>query len=530
MREQILAILWAQFRITRNHFPRSSFGTVLSWSVTGIWHMMFAVFAVLIARAMQAAPEEYLVLGLSTGLLGVFAYMLAVPLVTASAGWSLQLDKLQAFPIANRTLFLIEVVLRLTSSPEMLTLLCGGFAGLLLRRDVFPLAPLFLLLFVSFTLFLQLALRDFILHSFSRNRFREIAAILLAGVALLPRLLVRENTLPLVKPYFLMAANGAVAPWHEIAALSAGQFSVFGMAAALCWNVIAAVVAHHQFMKSLNREDSFRMASILNLSSARGVDVIGRLTRALPDPFGALLEKELRSLIRMPRFRVIFGMACVFSIFVFMPLAMNLGRHSFMSQNMLPVTSLYGLLLLSDVLLMNIFGFDRGAAQIYFAAPAAVSLAIRAKNLAAVIFIALQSLAVPLLSLLFRIQFSWLSLEAGLLAGAVVAVFLLAAGNLLSVYLPRPINPRNPFRQQAGGKVQFWLLGCTLGMFALVGAAFFARWATDRDWVLMAILGLELGIGVLVYWISLDSAVAEALKSRERIVSVLSQNASPMGS
>jgi len=177
---------------------------------------------------------------------------------------------------------------------------------------------------------------------------------------------------------------------------------------------------------------------------------------------------------------------------------------------MLPVTSLYGLLLLSDVLLMNIFGFDRGATQIYFASPPAISLAIRAKNLAAVLFMALQSLAVPLLSMLFRIQFSWLSLEAGLLAGAVVAVFLLAAGNLLSVYLPRPINPRNPFRQQAGGKVQFWLLGCTLGMFALVGAAFFARWATDRDWVLMAILGLEFAIGFLVYWIALDSAVVEA--------------------
>jgi hypothetical protein len=456
--------------------------------------------------------------------------MLAVPLVTASAGWSLQLDKLQAFPIANRTLFLIEVVLRLTSSPEMLTLLCGGFAGLLLRRDVFPLAPFFLLLFVSFALFLQLALRDFVLHSFSRNRFREIATISLAALALLPRLLVSKSTLPLLKPYLLMAANGAAAPWHEIAGLSAGHFSFDAVMAILCWNVMAGVVARRQFMKSLNREDSFRPAAIFNFASARSADVIGRLTRALPDPFGALFEKELRSLIRMPRFRVIFGMACVFGVFVFMTLSSNSGRFSFMSQNMLPMASLYGLLLLSDVLLMNVFGFDRGATQIYFVTPPAVSLAVRAKNLAAVVFIALQSLAVPLLSLLFRVQFSWLSLAAGLLSGAVVAVFLLAAGNLLSVYLPRPINPRNPFRQQAGGKVQLWLLACTLGMFALVGAAFFARWATDRDWVVLAILGLELAIGVLVYWISLDSALEEAMKSRERIVSVLSQNASPMGS
>jgi ABC-2 type transport system permease protein len=530
MREQILAILWAQVRITRNHFPRSSFGTVLSWSVTGIWHLMFAVFAVLIARALQAAPAEYLVLGLSAGLLAVFAYMLLVPLVTASAGWSLQLDQLQAFPIANRTLFSIEVVLRLTSSPEMLILLCGGFAGLLLRQDVFPLAPLFLLLFLSFTLFLQLALRDFILHSFSRSRFREIAAILLASTVVLPRLLVSEDTLPQVKSYLLLIANGTATPWHQMALQSSGRFSFRGIAAILCWNVLAAVVARRQFRKSLNREDSFRTPAIISVASTRALDPISRLTRPLPDPFGALFEKELRSLIRMPRFRVIFGMACVFSIFVFMPLALNMGRNSFMSQNMLPVTSLYGLLLLSDVLLINIFGFDRGAAQVYFATPPAISIAIRAKNLAAVVFIALQSLAVPLLALLFRVPFSSLSLEAGLLSSAVVAVFLLAAGNLISVYLPRPINPRNPFRQQAGGKVQLWLLVCTLGMFLLVGAAFFARWATDRDWVLLAILGFELAVGLMVYWISLESTVQQAVHSRERIVSALSQNASPMGS
>jgi len=192
MREQLLAIVWAQFRITRNHFPRTSFGTVLSWTVSALWYMVFVVLALVAMRALQHSPSRYLMLSLSSGLLAAFVYMQVVPLVTTSSGWSLELDKLQAFPIGNNTLCLIEVVLRLTSAPEILILLCGAFLGLLLRPDVPPVAPFLLLLFVPFSLLLQLAVRDFILHSFARNRFREVITVLFLAFALLPQLLVRE--------------------------------------------------------------------------------------------------------------------------------------------------------------------------------------------------------------------------------------------------------------------------------------------------------------------------------------------------
>jgi ABC-2 type transport system permease protein len=290
------------------------------------------------------------------------------------------------------------------------------------------------------------------------------------------------------------------------------------------------VLARRQFMHSLRREDSFRPAAIANKVSQRGIDVVGSLTRCLPDPFGALVEKEFRTLVRMPRFRVLFGMACVFSIFVFMPVVMRVQQNSFVGQNALPITSMYGLLLLSDALLLNVFGFDRGATQVYFVTPLSISAVIRAKNLAAIAFVALQSTAVPLLLFLFQVKFSWLSLAAGFLSATVETVFLLAAGNLLSVLVPRPIDPRTSLRQQSGGKMQMWLLACTVGMFLLVGAAFLARWATDRDWVLMAALALELAIGLLVYRISLDSTIAHALTSREQIVTALSKSASPVSS
>jgi ABC-2 type transport system permease protein len=259
-------------------------------------------------------------------------------------------------------------------------------------------------------------------------------------------------------------------------------------------------------------------------------DLISALVRPFPDPFGALFEKEMRTLIRMPRFRVLFGMACVFSLVVFMPVAMQAGENSFMGQNAVPVTSLYGLLLLSDALLLNIFGFDRGAAQVYFATPPKISAVIHAKNLAAVIFIALQSLAIPLLSVLFRIRVTLMSVAAGFLSAAVVTIFLLATGNMLSVVVPRPIDPKSAFRKQGATKVQLWLLMTTFGMFLLVGSAFLARWATDQDWVLLATLGFEFLVGLVVYQIAMESTVERLNSRREQMMAELSKNTSPMGS
>ena len=69
----------------------------------------------------------------------------------------------------------------------------------------------------------------------------------------------------------------------------------------------------------------------------------------------ALIQKELRSLLRMPKFRVVFGMACVLGLAVFVPMTLN-GNEAetgFMRNNLLPFVNLYGLLLLSDTLLLN---------------------------------------------------------------------------------------------------------------------------------------------------------------------------------
>ena len=96
----------------------------------------------------------------------------------------------------------------------------------------------------------------------------------------------------------------------------------------------------------------------------------------LRDPLAAIVEKELRSLSRTPRYRMVFVMGFSFGIMVWLP--MILGRraqsHTALSRHFLTVTCVYALTLLGQVSYWNCFGFDRSAAQIYFAAPPSLSL------------------------------------------------------------------------------------------------------------------------------------------------------------
>src|SRR5581483_7011182 len=126
------------------------------------------------------------------------------------------------------------------------------------------------------------------------------------------------------------------------------------------------------FSKSLSAEDSSQRAAIVDSrQDAAGFNLSVSLAKVFQDPLAVLVQKEVQSLIRMPRFRVLFGMSCILGLVVFVPAALN-GHDPaahFMRGNLLPVVNVYGLLLLSDTLLLNAFGLDRAASQVYFVMP-----------------------------------------------------------------------------------------------------------------------------------------------------------------
>jgi hypothetical protein len=528
MIEQIKAIVWAQFRVMRNHMPRTGVGGVVMWIVTALWYCMFIGLAWLAATSIPALPMEVLRQALPIALLALFLYNQTIPLLTLSTGWSLQINKLMVYPIRNSALFGLEVLLRITSAPESIVVLLGGVVGLARRSDVPVIAALGLLLFIPINLFFQLAVRDFLAHAFERNRFREIITVFFVSIGILPQLLIRTSLGPKLKPYFLQFASGVGTPWHASAALGLGQSPLVNLGVLCAWTLLAVWVARVQFARGLRQDDSFGSPAATQSKTAISFGFVDFFSDLFRDPTAALIQKEFRSLLRMPRIRVMLGMACVFSAVIFLPI---MGGHdkgsSFLSHNYFAAVNLYGLLILADALLLNIFGVDRGAAQLYFVTPTSLATVVKAKNIAAACFIVLQNLLVAAVTPFFM-KVSVVSLASGMAASAVASIHLMWAGNLLSVMMPRPIDPKSTMKKQAGGKAQLWILLCTIGMAVLVGFAYLARWALDSDWALLGVLLFEFLIGWVFYRVALDSVVTRGMNNREHIVDELSRTSTPV--
>ncbi|HZS57483.1 MAG TPA: hypothetical protein VFA65_23995 [Bryobacteraceae bacterium] len=508
-------------------------GAVLLGLLGVIWYGVFVSIAVALAIALPNASLQQLQQWLPVGLLGVFAFWQLVPLFTLSGGWSLQVNKLLPYPIRDSTLFGIEVLLRITTAPEMVIILTGALIGLLRHAGV-GFTAFALLLFIPFNLFLSLAIREWVLQAFARNKFREIFTVLIVSIGILPQILTRTPAGRRMLPYFLNAARSTGTPWREVAVLSLGAHSAYlDLALILIWTYVCYWFARRRFQKGLQRDEAFRAgASADALAPGRTprrsmfTGLADLPNRLFSDPLAALLQKEYRSLLRMPRFRIMFGMACVFSVVVFIPMTLSQvshGKNAFMSNNFLVVTTLYGLLILSDALLLNVFGFDRRATQLYYVSPIPFRTVLIAKNLTAITFVCIQSISVLIVAAIVRIALTPVNVLNAVAAACVVGIFFLSVGNVTSVSMPRPLNPSETFRKSAGGKMQLYLLLAAMGMCVLVGFGFLARWALDTNWAMLGVLAVELIIGYIVYRVAMDSAVEKAIDRREQVIDALSK-------
>lgn len=529
MWQQLLAIGWAQWCTTRNHLPRTSAGAVVSGVVALIWYGMYAAFGVALANVFPRAPLPKIREWLPAGLLLMFLFWQFIPLFTLSGGRSLDLKKLQTFPIKSNALFFIEVVLGLTTAPEMILTLLGAMAGLLRHPGIPALEPLLLLLYIPFNLLLSLAIREALRRSFRKNRLRELLGLVIIGLSIAPTYLLTSSLGQYSKNGLLRTAAGGATPWHALAVLSAQRLDLAAIVITILWIAAAYAFARWQFARTLAIDDEFdaRVSSAHSQAGKTGRkgSLASRLfdfpATALPDPLAALVQKELRSLRRIPRFRVIVGMACLFGALICTQI-MRQQSGGFSREYFLPLINLYGFLFLGEVLLWNIFGFDRHAAQLYFVAPVSFRTILRAKNAVAVFFLLFQTVIVLCVAFLLRIPVSGQSVADEFAVAAVFAIFFLAAGNLTSVVLPKRVDPNQTFRKQASGVVQAWLLLSSLGIGVLLSFAYLARYALGTNWAFLGVAAVEFGIGVIVYRIATDSAVERAARGRERLLEILS--------
>ncbi|MEO8660543.1 MAG: hypothetical protein ABI693_18885 [Bryobacteraceae bacterium] len=532
MDPRLTAIVWAQWRSLWNMYPRANKAGLIFTAVFGVfWYGIILVAAVILGRLAALAPVDALNRFLPIGLLVAFLVWQVIPLLLASTGATLDVRKLLVYPVAHRSLFAIEVMLRLTTGIDVLLVMTGVALGLLVNHAVPLWGPLWLLPFVLFNLTLSAGIRDLLARLFARKRFREIAVLGLISLAALPQLLVVTGVPPAVVRFFTSLSQDLF-PWTPIARLALGHFSFSSVALTGLWTAAAFLFGRWQFETGLKFDqeaaESTPVATSRRASWWDGLFTIP--SKVFPDPLGVLVEKEIRTLCRAPRFRLVFFMGFTFGLLIWMPLAF--GRHgagpSWIGNNFLTFVSVYSLMLLGEVSFYNTFGFDRSATQLYFLVPIRFPMVLLAKNITAASFVFLELIAIALACLALRLPLPVEQIPEAFCVAVVLTIYLMAVGNLSSTRYPAPVDPSQSWRSRGAKKFHVVLLLIYPVISIPISLAYLARWAFESTWAFYGGLLVAAAIGGVVYWVAMDSALQTAATSREQILTALSKQDSPI--
>jgi ABC-2 type transport system permease protein len=535
----IAAILRAQFLSMRFGGVRAA---ALSVIAGGIWYALWCFVAISVYAVAAQTNAGELRRFLPLGLLAVFAYWQIVPVLSASMGSGLDLRKLLVYPIPHDRLFFVELLLRVITGLEMILVTVAGVAGLIRNPAaggwrIAPGLAAAVLLFLAFNLLLASGVRSVLERLLAKRRVREILGILLISLYVLPRLLISTGARPGALRPLTEAIGAALLPWT--AAARAGvplqpgaarwlEFAVLG-----AWTLAAGWFGRTQFERNLRYDALAAQATPLASRPPRWFAWSEAFYRSpafvLPDPLAAIVEKELRTLARAPRFRTVFIMGFSFGLAVWFPaMAGSHGAFRPMPRYFLVVVAVYALTLLGQVSYWNCFGFDRSAAAVYFIAPQPRRTTLVGKNIASLVFVYLELGTLSVVTLALRLVAGWPAVAEAFLVVAVCSLYMLGIGNLASVHYPHPLTPE---RVSHGGASRF-LPGLMFLLYPLtllpVFLAYLARWALRSDLAFALMLALAAVIGGVVYTIAMQSAVSAMGRRREQILSDLSRGEGPV--
>ena len=531
----ILAILRAQILSMRLAPTRGAiFSAITSVVWYGFWGMIAAGAGLWTASAGPDALRRFL----PVGCLFICVYWQVIPILTASMGSALDLRKLLLYPIPHRKLFTVEILLRFTTAFEMILIVAGGSAGLVsnqgwsaLPRVITAVAGLIL-----FNLLLASGMRSLIERLLSRRRVREVLVFFLLALWMIPRLIVESGFHPHWLDSALVALVAFGLPWSAAAhAAVAGSGSFTGSIVSLAlWTLIAGWFGRLQFERNLRYDAVAAQATPLTNGTSRTRSAIERFYRypsmIFRDPLAAMIEKELRSLMRSPRYRMVFVMGFSFGIMLWLPLVIgrHSGQHGTLANNFLPIVSIYALTLLGQVSYWNCFGFDRSAAQIYFLAPVRLGTALAAKNIASLTYIYLEVAILIALNAILRMISGWQQVVETLLVMGIGSLYMLALGNISSVQFPRGLSPERVSHGGASSRFQALIFIFYPVTLLPIFLAYLARYAFRSDFMFYAVLMLAAIIGGTIYWIAMDSSVSTARSRREYIIQQLSKGEGPV--
>ncbi len=528
LRAQLLSMRWGRHR-----------GAWFSLITAVIWYGFWSGIAVALYQLAELAPESTLSTAVASTLLFACLYWQVAPIISASMGSALDMRKLLLYPAQHWKLFLVEVLLRLTSGGEMVLVLAGGVAGLLRNPAAggWAAAPRLitaLFVYVLFNLLLASGIRSLLDRLLSRRRLREVLILLFVLVVTAPRLLIAFGAGPQALQGWGSVIRLPFAPWRFAAQVALGESMSVSLLALLAWTTLAGWFGRRQFEHSLRYDSLAAQATDsgpVSPDRERRSEWFYRSPSLLfRDPLAAIVEKELRSLARTPRFRMIFVMGFSFGVMVWLPLILGrqAERHGALAQNFLVVVCIYAVTLLGQVTYWNCFGFDRSAAQFYFAAPASIWQTLIGKNLASLFFIYLEVSILIVVTVILRVEAGIGKLVEALLVVGVCCLYMMAFGNISSVRYPRALAPERV--SQGGASSRFQALVFILYPLALVPVflAYLARYAFNSQAAFAMVLALAAAIGGVLYWLALESAVKTAEVQRERMLTDLSRGEGPV--
>jgi ABC-2 type transport system permease protein len=242
------------------------------------------------------------------------------------------------------------------------------------------------------------------------------------------------------------------------------------------------------------------------------------------------LEKEIRSLVRTPRFRLVFLMGFTFGLVIWLPMAfgrMHFGGSAF-RDNYLTFVSAYALLLLGDVTFWNSLGLDRSAAQWYYLAPVSFGKVLVGKNLAAMFAVVTEVTAVTLACVALRMPLGVGKVAEAYAVTLALSVYLLATGNLSSVHYPIGVRADQSWKTTSPARFRALLFLVYPLVSAPVVLAYGARWAFESEVAFYVVLAVAAGIGIIYYGVALEAAREAAEAGREKILAALGEGAGPV--
>lgn len=533
------AILWAQWRTILNFYRKPQMGGYWAGTVImAVWYLMVAGGGIGLGALLgNVKPSEFASFEfvLTFGLLAAFLYWQVVPVFLASTGMSLDTRKLMVYPVPERQLFLIEVLLRLSTGVEVLLLMAGAFVGLMRNPEIPAWAPPSLLIFVVFNMYLSAGIKDLVGRLMERKGLREVAVLVLVILMVSPQMIAMMGLPPEVKSA-LMNFNQSMFPWGAAAGLAMGRLPVWNLSLMILYTIGAIWFGRWQFHRSLHFDaDAARAQSGHGgtTSGAGWTQILFRWPRHLfADPLAALIEKEMQTLARSSRFRLVFFMGFTFGLVVWLPLAFGrngLGQGGALESNFLTWISVYSVMMLGEVALFNSFGFDRSAAQFYWIAPVKLRTVLLAKNITASVFIFLELIIITVVCLVLRLPISGFKVLEAFAVTIVMAVFFTGLGKLGTIYYPRSANPQHSWRSRGGSKFQMWMLLVYPTLGIPIGLAYMARYAFESQLGFYGVLLLTFGFAICFYWVATDTAEQGAKERKEQILVALTEGDGPIG-